>query len=574
MTPHEFFDLLWRDKPEEHYVLIWTLHDKRSRWFYDVAEAAAYVESVHGKDVYCGVGLAGKDHGPGHRCASGEITGVGAFWADFDIRSAAHPANALPASVPDALSIIPSQTPPTLVIDTGNGAHAWWVLKEPRMFESDEDRREVARLAARWSTMLRLNAGKRGWTFDRLSDLARVMRIPGTINAKDPNDPKPVGVFAATDARYNLCDFEEVLDDLGIPDPESEEQAARRWAERFQDTPLTVDLNARIDEEILDGWMKEDLRFKNTWLRQRHDLKDQSQSGYDLALACFGLDAGLSEQEIVNLIVHHRSLSGRPQRTRVDYFQRTIAKAADRTDSRPATSTVAVSPRRPPDASDATESATEPALDPEAAKVLTCQTVISQAFGVQVLRLVKITGKEPTFYMQLPETKIEFASVGKLITQESVRMAIAGAIGKLIPKIKPKLWEQLAQTMLDACIVEEGSEEMDWEGAAMMYVTDYLSETGFIDVIESQLIQNRRKPMILDGRLAICASDLQVYICKTKFQNLSVKLIGSMLGALGAKHTRIRGPKFKEQSRWVLPPDRFDPADYTRNDDHSGEAAR
>ena len=76
--------------------------------------------------------------------------------------------------------------------------------------------------------------------------------------------------------------------------------------------------------------MREDMRFRNTWLRQRHDLKDQSGSGYDLALACFGMDTGLSEQQVMNLIIHHRAHHGQRQRTRIDYFQRTIAKATQR----------------------------------------------------------------------------------------------------------------------------------------------------------------------------------------------------------------------------------------------------
>jgi hypothetical protein len=76
-----------------------------------------------------------------------------------------------------------------------------------------------------------------------------------------------------------------------------------------------------------DGWMAADMRFKNTWLRQRHDLRDQSQSGYDLALAYFGTEAGLTEQQIVDLIIHHRSQSGQKHRTRLDYFQRPIATA-------------------------------------------------------------------------------------------------------------------------------------------------------------------------------------------------------------------------------------------------------
>src|ERR1035441_7732326 len=96
---------------------------------------------------------------------------------------------------------------------------------------------------------------------------------------------------------------------------------------RFADKHLVIDTAARIPQEMLDGWMAGDLRFKNTWLRQRHDLKDQSQSGYDLALAHFGTEAGLNEQQIVDLIIHHRSQYAQKHRTRLDYFQRTIATA-------------------------------------------------------------------------------------------------------------------------------------------------------------------------------------------------------------------------------------------------------
>ena len=55
--------------------------------------------------------------------------------------------------------------------------------------------------------------------------------------------------------RYNLSDFEEFLDDAAIPDPEAQEKAAREWAERFADKPLAIDTDARIPQEMLDGWM-------------------------------------------------------------------------------------------------------------------------------------------------------------------------------------------------------------------------------------------------------------------------------------------------------------------------------
>jgi hypothetical protein len=414
--------------------------------------------------------------------------------------------------------------------------------------------------------------------------LARVLRIPGTANLKDPNNPKAVTLHSATDRRYNLSDFQDYLDDVAVPDPEAEEKATREWAERFADKSLVIDIGARIPQEMLDGWLARDLRFKNTWLRQRHDLKDQSQSGYDMALAAFGAQAGLTEQQIVDLIVHHRSLYARSQRTRLDYFQRTIAKAF-RPSLGPdapmvllgasplsATTGPAAPPGAPvaPGAGGSPNSAT---LDPAAAKALLCER-ISAVLGVRICRLVKFAGKEPTYHMELEEGKTEFLSVRKFMSQIAVREEIAASTGKIIRKFKGKDWDQLAQAMLDACVIEQGGEENEWEGAARMYVAQYLSETGFIDTIEGQQVQSQRKPIVLDGKVAICASDIQMYINKTMLQMLSVKAVASMLGALGGKSIRVRGQKFKEQGRWVLPLDQFDPAEYSpgKREEHTSDA--
>ncbi|MGB9604659.1 MAG: hypothetical protein ACPL88_02115, partial [Bryobacteraceae bacterium] len=407
----------------------------------------------------------------------------------------------------------------------------------------------------------RLNAAARGWAFDRLSDLARVLRIPGTVNAKDPANPKPVTLFSNSGRRYNPSDFEDWLDEAAVPDPEAEQQAARDWAERFQDKPLVINLNARIPQEMIDRWMEADLRFRNTWLKQRHDLKDHSQSGYDLALACFGFDAGLEEQQIVDLIVHHRALHNQRQRTRLDYFQRTLGKAAARAQApQPASAGPLPGRSEAPEASIPSEQPPSEA-DPPTAKALLCER-LSRALGIRILRLVKVTGKEPTYQMELENTTIEFPSFRKFIDQTSVRMAIGSAVNKLIPKIKPKHWEQLAQTMLDALIEAEGGEETDFKGSIRMYVRQYLTDSGFIETIENQPAATLRCPTILDGRIAICSSDLQQHVNKAFAQNLSVKAIASMLAAIGAVNVTVKGKSFKPQSRWLLPPEEFDPAEF------------
>ncbi len=44
MNPFEFLELLWTDKPENLFVLIWKLDGRESRWFQNLTDAANFVE--------------------------------------------------------------------------------------------------------------------------------------------------------------------------------------------------------------------------------------------------------------------------------------------------------------------------------------------------------------------------------------------------------------------------------------------------------------------------------------------------------------------------------------------------
>jgi hypothetical protein len=48
-----------------------------------------------------------------------------------------------------------------------------------------------------------------------LGDLARVLRIPGTTNCKDPANPKAVVIHAQSDNRYEPSGLAKYLADLG-----------------------------------------------------------------------------------------------------------------------------------------------------------------------------------------------------------------------------------------------------------------------------------------------------------------------------------------------------------------------
>src|ERR1017187_1554094 len=119
-----FLEALFAGKPENLFLLLWTLPEKRSQWFRDLDAAIQCAESSCDHDLYVGVGLSGRDYGASHRCVSAEVAGIVGLWADLDLKSDAHPKAALPATVEDAMKILPDEFPPTFVVRTGNGAHA------------------------------------------------------------------------------------------------------------------------------------------------------------------------------------------------------------------------------------------------------------------------------------------------------------------------------------------------------------------------------------------------------------------------------------------------------------------
>jgi len=136
---------------------------------------------------------------------------------------------------------------------------------------------------------------------------------------------------------------------------------------------------------------------------------------------------------------------------------------------------------------------------------------------------------------------------------------------------KPPAWKRIAQALLDACTAEEGGEEMELEGNARLRLVHYLSAGEFIDSIDGQSRDTARKPMIADGFVTVCASDIQTFINRTTTEKVTIQTVVSMLSAVGAKSKRFRG-KFPEQSRWLLPPDKFAPADYAAGEELSDDS--
>jgi putative DNA primase/helicase len=152
-------------------------------------------------DVYVCAGLSPRDFGPHHRCLANEISGITGLWLDIDMQGPHHKKQNLPPDDEAGRQLISEMgLAPTILLHTGHGFHAWWLFREPWIFESDAERQKAARLAKAWNATLRVRASAHQWDTDAVGDLAHLMRIPGLWNRK--GEPVPVRIREAMDDAF------------------------------------------------------------------------------------------------------------------------------------------------------------------------------------------------------------------------------------------------------------------------------------------------------------------------------------------------------------------------------------
>ena len=341
-TPAAFLTALWGSPPPGR-VLVWTLPDKRSHWYAHFDDIDRDMRSHIHKNVYTGVGIAPKEGlqlTPHKRLVECLVAGIPAIWADLDVTHPIHrKAEKLPPTreaVLEALKELPME--PTLVIDSGHGLQCWWILDEPWLF-ADADEREQARRATQWwHRMIQEIFAKQDWVVDSTFDLARVMRLPGTTNNKDPEDRREVTILEDRQHRHNRERFLELVPPDFVASPPVAEQVATgrpgagppgRGSEGATAYPsdLTIVSDAQPNPVRLGALLKAAPKFQLTWARQRSDLRDRSASGYNMSIACYAVRAGWPDQEVVNAMIYWRCLHSEDPKVRGSYYARTLVKA-------------------------------------------------------------------------------------------------------------------------------------------------------------------------------------------------------------------------------------------------------
>lgn len=90
---------------------------------------------------------------------------------------------------------------PSIIVDSGHGHHAYWLFKEPEQITHADDVQKIESYLKALATALGADL--------HAAELARVLRMPGTFNVKDPAAPLLATIIHFEPERqYNLSDFE------------------------------------------------------------------------------------------------------------------------------------------------------------------------------------------------------------------------------------------------------------------------------------------------------------------------------------------------------------------------------
>ena len=184
----------------------------RTKWFDSghLDEMAAYaVEAGKTYNTYFGVNPRTAALGEFRRGDREDISAVIGTYTDFDIKGDAHKEKNLPETkeaLMDFLMALPIQ--PTIIIESGNGIHAYWLFKEIFYIGNESDRDYIEKIVKGWESFVKDKAfHERGWKFDSVSDLPRMLRAIGTVNHKTVE--RPISIVASfTEDRYSPSDFE------------------------------------------------------------------------------------------------------------------------------------------------------------------------------------------------------------------------------------------------------------------------------------------------------------------------------------------------------------------------------
>jgi hypothetical protein len=159
------------------------------------SQAPEAADQLAAGDVWFGVNqLVSKP--PSGRGTTEDVGRLAALYADLDVDPGKLPTYGMADAVIDVASKALGSRP-VAVIESGHGLQPIWAVDsdDPAAhLDTPEKRADAALLLRRFGGLVAHIARQHGGKVDTVYDLARVLRVPGTVNYKELDAPVPTGV--------------------------------------------------------------------------------------------------------------------------------------------------------------------------------------------------------------------------------------------------------------------------------------------------------------------------------------------------------------------------------------------
>ena len=211
ITTKDFLQMLY-GKCTEGCITITTLPDSRNEHIpvteLDKAAERIKVLGASANTYYC-VALRQEGLPTYTRGSIEQIHTVVCMVADVDVLGPAHKEKDLPKTEEEAIAFVKGlKLKPSIIVRSGNGVHAFWLLDEPFIIHNGDERERIRELSAGFGMYIIAEGRKKGWKLDNVQDIPRMLRALGSLNFKS-NPPKQCEVYSAEEIRYPVNAFEE-----------------------------------------------------------------------------------------------------------------------------------------------------------------------------------------------------------------------------------------------------------------------------------------------------------------------------------------------------------------------------
>ncbi len=214
-------------------VSIWTKPSK-STWHLPAEEAAGLAEDdprllqlIDTADLYISPGVRPLGLSSARAGKQDELVGLSAFGVDIDAKSPRRAHANLPETLEEVESILEAAvTLPSLVVrsGTGNSLHAWWIFDAIEPIHDPADLTRLKRASKKFHEPMHVRAEQLGFHLDSSSKLVQWLRLPGSKNRKDPDNPQDVEAIwlgreyahdeLVVDRRKNVTTVPEAIDHI------------------------------------------------------------------------------------------------------------------------------------------------------------------------------------------------------------------------------------------------------------------------------------------------------------------------------------------------------------------------